>query len=100
MALAVSEKTLFACEPISRTVPTTITRITASITAYSAISCPSSFDHMFCRSSFTFVSPLTQISPCGDWCSHATRQEGGGEWPVGAITSTVVIHLRLLAVSD
>ena len=32
------ENTLLALEPISRTVPTTITRITASITAYSAIS--------------------------------------------------------------
>jgi hypothetical protein len=36
--LATDEKTLFALEPISRIVPTTITRITASITAYSAMS--------------------------------------------------------------
>src|SRR5580700_1871120 len=36
--LATCEKTVFAFEPISRIVPTTITRITASITAYSAIS--------------------------------------------------------------
>jgi len=38
MLLAASEKTLLALEPISRIVPTTSTRITASMTAYSAIS--------------------------------------------------------------
>jgi hypothetical protein len=36
--LAADEKTLLAFEPISRIVPTTITRMTASITAYSAMS--------------------------------------------------------------
>jgi hypothetical protein len=36
--LAACEKTVLALEPISRTVPTTMTRITASITAYSAMS--------------------------------------------------------------
>ena len=44
--LATLENTLFAFPPISRIVPTTITRITASITAYSAMSWPSSFDHI------------------------------------------------------
>lgn len=43
--LATLEKVLFALDPISRTVPTTITRMTASITAYSAMSCPSSSCH-------------------------------------------------------
>jgi hypothetical protein len=38
MELATFENTLLAFDPINRTVPTTITRITASITAYSAIS--------------------------------------------------------------
>jgi hypothetical protein len=38
IALPTLENTLLAFEPMSRTVPTTITRITASITAYSAIS--------------------------------------------------------------
>jgi hypothetical protein len=38
MALPTLENTLLAFEPISRTVPTTITSITASITAYSAMS--------------------------------------------------------------
>lgn len=42
MELATREKTLLALEPISRIVPITITRMTASITAYSAISWPSS----------------------------------------------------------
>src|SRR5581483_2800595 len=45
MVLATFEKTVLAFVPISRIVPTTITRITASITAYSAMSCPSSFFH-------------------------------------------------------
>src|SRR5215475_2565297 len=36
--LAACEKTPLALEPIIRTVPTTSTRITASITAYSAMS--------------------------------------------------------------
>jgi hypothetical protein len=40
--LATEENTLLALEPISRMVPTTITKITASITAYSAMSCPCS----------------------------------------------------------
>jgi hypothetical protein len=42
--LATLENALFAFDPISRMVPTTRTRITASMTAYSAISCPSSSD--------------------------------------------------------
>src|SRR5579872_1184913 len=41
MELATEENTLLAFDPINRTVPTTMTRITASMTAYSAMSCPS-----------------------------------------------------------
>jgi hypothetical protein len=44
IALPTEENTLFALAPIKRTVPTTITRTTASITAYSAISWPRSSD--------------------------------------------------------
>src|SRR4029077_10106985 len=44
MELAACENALFALEPMSRTVPTTRTRITANMTAYSAISCPDSSD--------------------------------------------------------
>lgn len=51
IALAVSEKTLLACVPTNRMVPTTMTRMTANITAYSAMSCPSSSDQQLCRSS-------------------------------------------------
>src|SRR6202521_3433345 len=43
--LASDENTLFALPPIRRTVPITISSITASITAYSAMSCPSSLRH-------------------------------------------------------
>ena len=45
MLLATAENTLLALEPTRRIVPTTITRITANITAYSAMSWPSSSDH-------------------------------------------------------
>jgi len=38
MELPTCEKTLLALEPIRRTVPTTMTRITASMTEYSAMS--------------------------------------------------------------
>ena len=37
--LATAEKAVFAFEPISRSVPMTTTRMAASITAYSAMSC-------------------------------------------------------------
>ena len=40
--LATSEKTLLALDPINRMVPTTTANTTASMTAYSAMSCPSS----------------------------------------------------------
>ena len=42
--LATLENTVLEFEPIKRTVPTTRTRITANITAYSAMSCPESSD--------------------------------------------------------
>jgi hypothetical protein len=42
MELATDENTLLALEPISLIVPTTTAKITASMTAYSAMSCPSS----------------------------------------------------------
>jgi hypothetical protein len=44
--LATVEKALLALEPTRRIVPTTSTRITASITAYSAMSCPWSSNHI------------------------------------------------------
>src|SRR5262249_12250192 len=40
--LATSENTLFALDPMRRMVPTTTASTTASMTAYSAMSCPSS----------------------------------------------------------
>jgi hypothetical protein len=42
MELATDENTLLALEPISLIVPTTTAKITASMMAYSAMSCPSS----------------------------------------------------------
>jgi hypothetical protein len=45
--LVVAENTLFALPPINRIVPTTNTKMTASMTAYSAISWPSSRDQPY-----------------------------------------------------
>jgi hypothetical protein len=56
--LATEENTLFELDPINRMVPTTSTRMTANMTAYSAMSWPSSSVHkyrkvlMFIRSPF------------------------------------------------
>src|SRR5438105_13147946 len=55
--LATDEKTLFAFEPTNRMVPTTITRITANITAYSAISWASSPTQAFQRTLTIFHLP-------------------------------------------
>src|SRR6266699_3919360 len=49
MVLATEEKALLAFEPTRRIVPTTNTKITASITAYSAMSCPLSSDQSWGR---------------------------------------------------
>jgi len=55
--LATDEKTLLALEPTNRIVPTTITRITANITAYSAISWASSPTQAFQRTLAIFHLP-------------------------------------------
>ena len=59
--LAVAENTLFALPPINRSVPTTITKMTASITAYSAISCPSSCDQSWPRKLVMFAPRASQF---------------------------------------
>src|SRR6266852_6778367 len=58
--LATLEKALLAFDPIKRMVPTTRTRITASITAYSAISCPASSDQIL-RISSDMLSSKTDV---------------------------------------
>jgi hypothetical protein len=84
MELETEENTLFAFVPTSRMVPTTITRITASITAYSAMSCPASSDHKNPKSNILtllFVEViicLITIVP-GQILGH--RREGEGLWP-------------------
>src|SRR5450432_4320351 len=50
IALPTCENTLLAFDQIRRIVPTTITRITANITAYSAMSCPCSSFQSCCNS--------------------------------------------------
>src|SRR6266480_4722474 len=59
IVLATEENALLALLPTKRTVPTTSTKITASITAYSAMSWPcSSFQRFRGRSSITLLSWL------------------------------------------
>jgi len=57
IALPTDENTLLALEPIKRIVPTTITKMTASITAYSAMSWPRSSDQSCCRNLTTGLPP-------------------------------------------
>jgi hypothetical protein len=57
--LATLENAVLAFDPIKRTVPTTRTRITANITAYSAMSCPSSA----CQSRRISLDMLSSASP-------------------------------------
>src|ERR1700690_4163340 len=86
MELATDENTLFAFVPIRRTVPITITRITASITAYSAMSCPSSLRHKrltksVILDSFELCARKTQFRTSG-WnqspvCSPSFADSGG-----------------------
>jgi len=83
MELATLEKTLFAFDPISRTVPTTITRITASITAYSAISCPSWSRHNLKRWFIVTASPK-QIN----FCTNPQKQTKG-RWASGTDASSI-----------
>ena len=61
--LATLEKALFELDPIRRIVPTTRTRITASITAYSAISCPASSDQIL-RMNSDIISLQSTSSLC------------------------------------
>src|SRR5882724_8933242 len=71
IALPTDENTLLALEPISRIVPTTITRITANITAYSATSCPCSSRHTLCNH-FAIAALLgTTVRPFWVLCPHA-----------------------------
>ena len=78
--LAVAENTLFALPPINRIVPTTNTKMTASITAYSAISCPSSCDQSLRRKSVMSAPPCeafrlytSPITPTENyWCDITT----------------------------
>ena len=48
--LATAENALLAFDPTSRMVPITRTKITANMTAYSAMSCPSSDPMMLSKS--------------------------------------------------
>jgi hypothetical protein len=76
--LATVENTLFAFPPIKRTVPITMTRITASITAYSAISWPSSFDQIP-RKVFKIGPPKRHSYSNPDGRSRA--EQGGRQFP-------------------
>ena len=73
MVLATEEKALLAFEPTRRIVPTTNTNITASITAYSAMSCPQSSDQSWGRIliCLQFLS-IAKIRTLG-WNANATE---------------------------
>src|SRR5215813_11179334 len=73
--LATLENALLAFDPIRRTVPTTRTRITANITAYSAISCPESSAHSL-RITLDICSPPR--------LAGARMEYMGPTWELGA----------------
>jgi len=94
--LAVAENTLFAFPPISRIVPTTITRITASITAYSAMSWPSSCDQSLRSKPVIFAPPcngdhILPLSPT--WCRKSRiGVVGYFEFSCSGISSATQMH--------
>ena len=71
--LATLENTVLEFEPIRRTVPTTRTKITANITAYSAMSCPESSDQSLRISFDMFLSSRPPSVP-----QRRTELELGG----------------------
>src|SRR2546430_9916665 len=69
--LAAEENTVFAFDPIRRIVPTTITKITANITAYSAMSWPlSSVQNLEIRS-------VMEVPPYEFSCTAGALTLGG-----------------------
>src|SRR5450631_3646146 len=86
--LPTDENTLLALEPIKRIVPTTITRMTANITAYSAISWPRSSAQSCCKNSLTGCPPgrsRSSITLGGPYIS------GVENWPSG-LSKLLNIH--------
>jgi len=78
--LATEENTLFELPPINRMVPTTSTRMTASITAYSAMSWPSSSDHNL-RKVLKFIpSPFYSVSPVCNGLFENTSGKSSLRW--------------------
>jgi hypothetical protein len=70
--LATLENTVFALLPTKRIVPTAITRITASMTAYSAMSWPSSASHSLPRKfAYSYLNTAD--------CSSAAKPENYGK---------------------
>jgi hypothetical protein len=64
---------VLAFAPIIRTTPMTITRITASMIAYSATSCPSVFRQSLCRSGR--MSPSLHLE-----AGYYAKKFGETEW--------------------
>ena len=66
---------MLALDPMSRTVPTTMTRITANMTAYSAISCPFCSHQSLRTSSIDCSLNFVFLSDRAGTCSqlHETR---------------------------
>ena len=92
--LAADENTLFAFEPTNRIVPTTRTRITANITAYSAMSWPSSSRHRFQN-----ILNMFHLLPAK--CASRTVsncEEGGGQQNGSIMSEVAGLHLRYAAI--
>jgi len=96
--LAADENTVLALEPIKRIVPTTMTRITANITAYSAISWASSSRNTFQKRlvifhllSAKYASQLqTSVRRGGD--SEENRSWIASEWLACTPNAPRIVH--------
>ena len=92
--LAAEEKAVLALEPTNRIVPTTRTRITANITAYSAMSWPSSPRHMFQN-----ILNMFHLLPAK--CASRTVsncEEAGGQQNESIMSEVAGLHLRYAAI--
>lgn len=105
--LPTCENTVLALLPIRRTVPITITRITANITAYSATSCPSSSCKNFASRSATSESPLARarlkksckapaFTKQDNLCTFATQwPSSDSAWHKSAMPTALVLTMTL-----
>ena len=95
MELPTLENTLLEFAPINRIVPITMTRTTASITAYSATSCPSSLSHSLRTMPVIGFIDLDAQNFCVTGTSvHCFAPGNNGTFWEGSLTPVTLPRLR------